>query len=87
MKLTPLHLSLLIHVYTTPAPIPNADNGTHRKFLDDLQDHGLIDVNGDGREGSGWAVTTKGKAHMAQLLSLPLPVQVWTDANGEIIEL
>ena len=34
-----------------------------------------------------YTTTERGRAHIQQLCTLPLPISVWADGNGKLIEL
>jgi hypothetical protein len=36
---------------------------------------------------SKYKTTERGRAHIQQLCTLPLPISVWADGNGKLIEL
>ena len=85
MTLTPLHLRILLHCYVSPPDVPYshgiviAEYQSHLIEMDLLQykhpDH-IIPT-----------VTPRGKAHIQQLLSLPLPQQAWVGADGAVIQM
>jgi len=81
MKFTPLHLSLLIQAYSHPALWPNR-NVTVEAYEAHLVTFGLIKES----DGGYYDCTERGKAHVEQLLSIPLPFQAWIGVNGEIIK-
>lgn len=75
--MTPLILMLLVEFYTTPEAAIELASIAHEEAFEWLEEQGLIASN---------KITQKGKSHVIQLLSLPLPKQVWVDCGGCIIE-
>lgn len=82
---TPLHLKLLLQVYTLAEPGPNC-GGCEAEYEGHLADAGLIELYGDSNC-KVWVCTDKGKAHVQQLLSLKIPTQAWISASGELLRL
>ena len=78
MKLTPLHLMLLLHYFTTPDPWPQAFAPAVVRFTDDLLGLGLI--HGPTARSPArmtYDTTEKGNAYIRALCTLPLPVARW----------
>ncbi len=78
--MTPLELEVLIHCYYSPelhprftAPSVEAAYESHIKaeLIKPVKEY--------------FTATEKGKAHIAQILALPLPKTGWVDKHGEII--
>ena len=86
--MTPLHIQLLLHCHAICEPI-KGDTATKGQYLIDLEQSGLIkpDEEAAGRPTSGWVTTERGRAHIEQMLALPLPVMVWADFQGRPIKL
>ena len=85
-KFTPLHISLLIHIYTRPTEVPHRSAPAVKQFLAELGSLGLIEKNGASLnwepsdrcyEISGLEITDKGRAFMDKICNTPLPVQAW----------
>ena len=72
MKITPLHLELLIHYYSTCTCHPRATAPASVRFTQELLDAGLIQT----RLGtdSGFETTRTGTAHILALCALTPPV-------------
>lgn len=81
MKLTPIHLKVLMYYFETPGPYPsNSQEVTDCTIA--LARHALIEPQPEGY----FRCTDRGLAHVKQILNLPLPQQVWTDAQGKPIK-
>lgn len=77
MKMTPLHLMLLLHYTVRYDEWPDIESKTNREYLDNLADEGLLDrVQGQIIRRS-YRPTDKGKAHVEALCRLPIPVAKW----------
>ncbi len=83
MKLTPLHLEILLHACCCPAPFPNQTE-TSGAYSIELCDQGLIELKEN--DITRFVCTARGTAHVKQILNLPLPQQGWMDAQGKPIE-
>lgn len=79
--LTPLHLKLLLHAYTSPDKYEPATN-TSSRSQDDLKVWGLIYSPSDKEPPT---CTEKGIVHIQQILNLPFPIQKWIGADGKEI--
>lgn len=82
MKLTPLHLSLLVHYHALNEPVPNENapavvEYTRQLVAENIIDHSL-------HSASGYRTTPKGVAWLKLLLSTPFPVQTveWIDPRS-----
>lgn len=94
-ELTPLHLQILIHYCVTPVEWPHMV-GVNFEYHQDLEEWGLLTarprkdsdpVPPDATSVSTilYVCTEKGRVHLQQLCSLPLPRQAWLNMNGEVI--
>ncbi len=83
MKLTPLHLKLLLHHYTIPEPW----EGQASMHEEQLRNAGLLELAHPSQIDRSYLVTDKGRAHIVQLLALPYPVQAWVGHDGEVLPL
>lgn len=85
MTLTPLHLRILLHCYVSPPDVPYSHGGCSNDYQRELIQEGLLlfEHMGDAIP----VVTPRGKAHIQQLLSLPLPQQAWVGADGAVIQM
>lgn len=79
--MTPLHIEILLHYYSSPTPFPGSSQAGD-EYTTDLHNCGLIDPCGNGV----YKTTQKGDAHVEQLCQLPLPTQVWVGFDGKAIE-
>jgi hypothetical protein len=80
---TPLHLKLLLHTYTTPESWPHNASAV-LDYQTELAEAGLIQRHED-TDASYWECTEKGKAHVQQLLTLPLPIPAWINKDGQVL--
>ena len=72
MKITPLHLELLIHYYSTCTRHPRAGSPASVRFTQELQDANLI--RPCEKTDSGFKTTSTGTAHILALCALQPPV-------------
>jgi hypothetical protein len=79
---TPLHLTLLIHIYGVAGPIPNREFPAQRQYLEELAELGLIGMNLMDHD-SPATITERGKVYLDMVLSTPLPIQKWADPREE----
>jgi len=86
--MTPLHIQLLLHAHAICEPIESLTD-TKNEYLNDLVKSGLIkpDEESAPHPTSGWMTTERGRAHIEQILALPLPVKIWADSHGRPIKL
>lgn len=80
--MTPSDIEILIHCHVCPTPHPRADAPAVDGSLRNMFVRGLIEQDGNG----GYHTTERGRAHIAQLCSMPWPKRAWINAQGEIIE-
>ena len=85
MKLTPLHLKLLLHHYTHPEPWPHK-GGCANEYEEQLRSEGLLQLAPPIQVDRDYLVTDKGRAHVEQLLTLPFPTQAWVNESGQVIQ-
>ena len=81
--MTPSDIEVLIHCHVSPSVHPRAEAPAVTEALKKMIDTGLIEkdvVN------FGFNTTDRGKAHIKQLCNLSLPIPVFTDEEGEIID-
>lgn len=82
MRITPLHLEILLHYYTSPGPFPRTI-WVCAEFQDDLIKEGILDVPiHDGVA----TITDKGKAWMHDILNTPFPTLAWIGRDGNVIK-
>lgn len=84
--MTPNEIEILIHCHVSPVKHPRGDAPAVREALLFLEADGLIEKIEDG-DGVQFRTTSRGKAHVASLCSLPLPELQWVDPLGNIIEI
>lgn len=84
MPLTPLHLKLLLHAYSRCEPWPY-NGGCALEYEQHLVSLGLVQLASHTEHASYYECTAKGKAHVEQLMNLPLPRQAWIGANGDVL--
>lgn len=83
---TPLYLTMLLHFYCRRDAFQNLDAPAVSDTLWTLRTEGLIEGVGDGVTIEYWRTTSRGDAHVKQLLALPLPRQAWAAADGSVID-
>lgn len=74
MKLTPLHLEILIHHFVSPEPF-SRNSETSRSYSDELIELGLLET---GASTGIFCITDKGKAWLEHVLETPMPTMKWT---------
>ena len=85
--MTPNDLEILIHYYASRAVHPRAGALAVTDSIQDFIDDGMFTIMEPTDAGdSGVRITSKGKAHLEQLLRLPYPEQAWVDTNGNVIK-
>lgn len=77
MKVTLLHISLMIHYYALAEPVPNETAPAVIACTTQLLENGLIYVEPTSR--SGYRATEKGTVWIQMLKSTPLPVPSYKD--------
>jgi len=81
---TPNHLEVLLHYYTSPSDHPRKFAGAVAQAEQDWIDYGVL-----GRcptRQNGYVVTPYGEAWLKAFLRTPPPKQVFVDSHGEVIE-
>jgi hypothetical protein len=82
MKWTPLHISIMLHYFTTPTLIEHASSISTVEFTLELIREGLLastnTVTTIHTINNKYRVTDKGKAFINKILSTPIPVKVTT---------
>lgn len=82
--MSPNEIAVLLHCYTTPEVHPRIDAPAVIHAISMFLGCELISQP----DGFDWYVTTdKGRALVKVLCNVKFPTQVWTDDNGNIIEL
>lgn len=75
--MTPLHLGILLHYYTSGAGYDFAGNETRIHFGKDLFAWKLLELDADSLEPDTYCITDRGTAFIKHILELPLPTQQW----------
>lgn len=78
-------IEVLLHYYVSDEPHPKKDTELVKNSLKYFYYEGCIVNSVFGKEGS-LVTTEKGKALVKILCATPMPVQVWVDAAGKVIE-
>lgn len=65
MKMTILHLEILMHHYTSPGPFPRTSHAS-RRFTRELCRRGLLNLFGE------YSITPAGALHVQRLKMLPV---------------
>ena len=83
--MSPYEIEILLHIYCSPAELPQAKTPLLERTLKDFENEGLI-IPSFHRD-SGWSTLPKGDAFVELLCNTPIPKGGWFDPrNGEIIE-
>lgn len=88
MKLTPLKLNLLMHVYAIAEPFNHPDAPAWYSARSELVMNNLIDVSN--KSPCGYSLTQRGRAFVKLILSTPMPeyITVYVDPRTtEVIKL
>ncbi len=72
MKLTPLKVTMLMHIHSIASPIPNAEFAAQMAALSEFETLGIITVDPDVRS-CGYQLTEFGDAYIRLILSALLP--------------
>jgi hypothetical protein len=91
-KFSPCNIEVLLHCYYSSEVNPREDAPAVQSSYKLLECYGLIEpkcymVGVDTTNLSKYKTTERGRAHIQQLCTLPLPISVWADGNGKLIEL
>ena len=91
-KFSPCDIEVLLHCYYSPELHPRDDTPAVQISYTRLRMCGLIELQCfmDGVNTTnlnGYKTTERGRAHIEQLCTLPLPSSAWVDCNGKVIEL
>jgi DNA-binding PadR family transcriptional regulator len=89
---SPCNIEVLLHCYYSPDAHPREDAASVISSYKLLELCGLIEpqvykVGTDTATKNKYKTTEKGRAHVKQLCTLPLPSSAWVDSNGKLIEL
>ena len=71
MKLSPLKIELLLHIYCKPVPFDHPPAKAYGDAKEEFFDRGLIAV--DNTKPCGFYLTERGKAFIRLILATPLP--------------
>jgi hypothetical protein len=91
-KFSPCDIEVLLHCYYSPELHPRDDTPAVQASYGNLMLCGLIEpqcfmAGVDTTNLNGYRTTGRGRAHVMQLCTLPIPSFAWVDGNGKIIEL
>ena len=79
--MTPLEIEVLLHCHTCPTPHPRANAPAVVEALNWFEFERIIEPHED-----YYYTTSRGKALVAVLRSVPLPQQQWVDQYGKVIK-
>jgi len=83
--MTPLTITVLLHCYTSQAPVPNARAPAVKDTIIWLiRERMILPVQG---VGDVYATTERGVAHIVQLCKTRMPSHQWLDSAGQAINL
>ena len=87
-KFSPCDIEVLLHCYYSPEEYPRVYAPAVQSSYGILVLCGLIEpVYNEVTITSEYRTTERGRAHVKQLCTLPLPSSAWVDNNGKVIEL
>jgi len=91
-KFSPCDIEVLLHCYYSPEIHPKKDATAVQLSYALLELRGLIEpqcfMDGvDTTNLNEYTTTERGRAHVQQLCTLPLPSSAWVDSNGKLIDL
>jgi hypothetical protein len=87
-KFSPCNIEVLLHCYYSSDAHPREDTPGVQSSYRLLELCSLIEpVYNDKSSENKYRTTERGRAHIQQLCTLPLPSSVWVDSNGKVIEL
>ena len=72
MRLTPLHIEIMLHYACTSSPFPRLGAPACAEYAQQLYVEGLLMD-----DGAGFKATDKGKAWIHYLCEVPFPIQQW----------
>lgn len=91
-KFSPCNIGVLLHCYYSPEVHPREDAPAVQLSYKLLELCGLIELQcfmaeADTTNLNKYKTTERGRAHIKQICTLPLPSSDWVDSNGKLIEL
>lgn len=87
-KFSPCNIEVLLHCYYSPEVHPRENAPAVQSSYELLELCGLIEpVYNEVTITNKYRTTERGRAHIQQLCTLPLPSSAWVDFNGKPIEL
>ena len=91
-KLSPCDIEVLLHCYYSPEVHSRENAPAVQISYTRLMMCGLIElqcfmVGADTTNLNEYKTTERGRAHIQQLCTLPLPSSAWVDSNGKVLEL
>lgn len=89
---SPCNIEVLLHCHYSPEAHPREDAPAVQSSYKLLEECGLIEeqvfrVDVDVSTKNKYKTTERGRAHIKQLCTLPLPNSAWVNENGKLIEL
>lgn len=92
INFSPCNIEVLLHCYCSPEAHPREDAPAVKLSYRLLEKCGLIEgqvfkVDDDVSTRNKYKTTERGRAHVKQLCTLPLPSSAWVNENGKLIEL
>lgn len=80
--MTPNSLNVLLHYHCVCEPHPRKDAPAVKQETAHFLRIGIIEAEPNGRNGSGYVTTDKGKAWVDLILATPKPVCMWVDPRS-----
>ena len=87
LKLTPLKINLLLHIYSIAAPFTHPDKPIYEMAKEEFIHHSLAERSD---HGCGYRILPRGVAFVNMILATPLPLEseVFIDPrNGTIVDI
>lgn len=78
--MSPAHLKVLLHIYTTNQKHAAADESWFKDLIGQWERSGIVSQKDDGR----LDCTEKGNAWVDSILATPLPIQMWLDPRSRV---
>lgn len=88
MKITPLHIEILLYAHTRAIPMANWNAPATLQYTEELVSHQLIVVSSAYNElGLVYQTTERGQAWLEMILNTPFPVNSWVDPRtGKVLD-
>ena len=86
-RMSPAAIEVLIYFHVSPCYHPNREAPVVKEAISFFLKRGLIvKAQNESRGKGSYTTTSKGAAHIKQLVNTDFPEQQWIDAQGDVIE-